>query len=538
MKMIYIDPPYNTSKEFVYSDNFSDNVKNYLELTEQTDEEGNKFATNTETSGRYHTNWLNMMYPRLKLARDLLKEDGVIFISIDDHEVANLRKICDEIFGEDNFVAELPRLTKKAGKTTDLIAKNNDYIISYAKSENIFLNKNKFIDLAYNNKDEYEKERGKYKLSQTLDYGSIQYSPSLDYEIIFDSFIFRPGGVSKEEMIERQKRNPVSDFCWRWSEDLYKFGLENGFIVVKESRNGKRIYTKTYEKAIIDKDGNGSYYIKNIERSKPTSTIEFIDNLYSNDNSRKDIAKLFKKKVFEYSKPVNLIKKLTYIGSRKDKEEIVLDFFAGSGTTAHAVMQQNAEDGGNRKYIMVQLPEKCNDKSPGYKAGYENIAEIAKDRIRRAAKKIKEEHPDYDGDLGFKVFKLASSNIKEWDVDMDIDKDDLYSYVDNIRTDRSEEDVLYEIMLKYGLDLTLPIDTVEIAGQKVFSIGLGQLIVCLGNDLTVDLAHGIIEHIEEMNPEKEFVRIIFKDNGFKDDIAKTNILHTLKQSGFDNVVSI
>ncbi len=265
VKMIYIDPPYNTGNDsFIYPDKFAENKDEYLKRVGDKDEEGymtreGLFRKNSKENGQYHSNWLNMMMPRLYLAKNLLRQDGVIFVSIDDNEVHNLRLLMNEIFGEENFVAVFPRITKKAGKTTDLIAKNTDFVLCYAKSENIFLNKNAFTDREYKYSDEYLSKRGKYKLSQTLDYSSIQYSPTLDYEIVIDNNVFRPGGVSKEEMENRKKRNPASDFCWRWSKELFQFGLENGFIVVKEGKKGKRIYTKTYENATISKTSKGYF---------------------------------------------------------------------------------------------------------------------------------------------------------------------------------------------------------------------------------------------------------------------------------------
>jgi hypothetical protein len=304
-----------------------------------------------------HDKWLCMMMPRLKLLKELMSEDGAIFISIDDNELSNLTALCNEIFDESNFIATMPRVTKKAGKSTGSIAKNNDYVVIYKGSANIDLEPNS-VDLDdYDEEDEYVEERGKYKLSQTLDYGSIQYSPSLDYEIILGKEVFRPGGVSKKEMLDRIKRNPKSDFCWRWSKDLFEFGLKNGFVEVKESKNGKRIYTKTYSNATIKKNSEG-YFVHLIERTKKVTTLEFIDNQFSNDNSRKEIENIFGGKEFQYSKPSSLIKKIVSITT--DKKAIILDAFAGSGTTAHAVLELNKEDGGNRKFILVEQEDYAN----------------------------------------------------------------------------------------------------------------------------------------------------------------------------------
>lgn len=281
IKMIYIDPPYNKDKDFVYSDTWGDTITNYLIQTDQLSDEGYT-STKTSSSGRRHTNWLNMIYPRLWLSRNLLKDDGVIFVSIDDDEVANLRKVMDEIYGEENFVGQFPRITKKAGKSSDELAVNHDYVLAYSKNNEILLNSFEHTDDNFKYSDEYENERGLYKLNQTLDYGSIQYSPSLDYEIELDNKIFIPGNVTKEEMQERQKRNPKSDFCWRWSKELFKFGLENGFIVAK----GNRIYTKTYQNAKISKGVNG-YFVDLQPRTKSATTLDLLDNKFSNDNSKK-----------------------------------------------------------------------------------------------------------------------------------------------------------------------------------------------------------------------------------------------------------
>ncbi len=570
VKMIYIDPPYNTGKEFIYPDNHKDNLKTYLEYSGQLDENGKKFSTNTEQEGRYHSNWLSMIYPRLFLARNLLTEDGVIFISIDDNEQANLKKICDQIFGEDNFIAIFPRITKKAGKTTDLIAKNNDYLICYRKSKTISLQGEIVIDEKYSHSDIYEKTRGKYKLSQTLDYSSIQYSSSLDYEIIIDDYIFRAGGVTKEEMEERKKRNPKSDFCWRWSKKLFDFGRKNDFIIIKESSTGKRIYTKTYLNAVIEKTDNG-YKIVERERTKVLSTLELIENKFSNDNSKKDLSKIFDRKIFEYSKPISLLKKITFIGTNKN--DIVLDFFAGSCTTADAVMQLNAEDGGKRKFIMVQLPEPCNPDSEAFQAGFPNIAEIGKERIRRASSKIRQDLKDKitnlkqkieklkeknakaneeksqeitaeiekhsqeiftlqeraeNLDLAFQSFRLTSSNFEEWQSDpqqlenrqLKNLQQALETQANPIKKDSKDLDILFEILLKEGILLSAKITVETIAGKKVYFVA--------EHNLYIFLEKVSLEWIEELF-KKEPAKIILLDSGFGDnDELKINCFQKIK----------
>jgi adenine specific DNA methylase Mod len=541
VKMIYIDPPYNTGNDsFIYPDRFAETKEEYQKRVGDKDEEGymtgeGMFRKNSRENGQYHSNWLNMMMPRLYLARTLLRDDGVIFVSIDDNEVHNLRLLMNEIFGEENFVAEFPRITKKAGKTTELVAKNNDYILCFRKSEITEFYQEKHTDDGYRHSDEYEDDRGKFKLSQTLDYGSIQYSPSLDYEIFIDGKLFIPGNVSKEEMLDRQKRNPSSDFCWRWSRDLFDFGLENGFVVVK----GNRIYTKTYQNAQIGKDKNG-YIVEIKERTKSLSSIEFIENKYSNDNSRKDIGRIFDEKIFEYSKPINLIKTIAK-ATTKDND-IILDFFAGSATTAHAVMQLNKEDGGNRKYILVQMPELCDEKSEAYKAGYRTIADIAKERIRRAGKKIqdeiaeenkkKKEKLDFEEnaensklDTGFKVFKLSESNFKQWqqpeNYSAEALAEQLKLFIDPVAENADLHNMVYELLLKSGKDLNA-----EIANHN------GYYLID-GNDLALVLEkvdEQIIADVLAKQPKKVIaLDRIFKNN----DQLKTNTALQMKDAGVE-----
>lgn len=413
VKMIYIDPPYNTGSDgFVYNDDRKFTIQQLQDLAGVSEEEAKRILEFTQSNSNSHSAWLTFMYPRLYIAKQLLKEDGVIFVSIDDNEVAQLRLLMDEVFGEENFVAEFARLTKKAGKTTELVAGNNDYIIFYRKSIHSQINKSNLESNGYNGEDEYLEQRGTYKLSQTLDYDSIQYSTSLDYEIELDGEIFRPGNSSKEEMIERQKRNPKNDFCWRWSKDLFDFGLKEGFIVVKQGKKGKRIYTKTYLNANIKKNKNG-YYVELIERKKAISSLEFLDNKYSNDNSKKDLNKIFNSKVFEYAKPIELVKKIAEISTNYN--DIILDFFAGSGTTAQSVMKLNKDDTSNRKFVLVQLPELININKN--KTAYDfvknelgitppTIFEITKERIIRAAKQIAESNSTKIADIQKEIEKL------------------------------------------------------------------------------------------------------------------------------------
>ena len=515
VKMIYIDPPYNTGNDFVYEDDFAQSAADYMDNSGQYDEEGNRMVTNTESNGRFHTDWLNMIYPRLKLAKDLLAEDGVIFISIDDNEIENSLKVCSEVFGKENYLACFPRVTKKAGKTTEAIARNHDYLLSYAKSSAVKLYLPSHTDDGFKFSDEFIDTRGKYKLNQTLDYDSLQYSASLDYPITVKGKTFYPG-QSYEKYLERQKGNHArADWAWRWSKELFEFGLKNGFIVIKDYESHSRIYTKTYQNCKIVKKGNG-FQLEYMERTKAISTLEFIENEYSNDNSKKNITQVFDAAVFDYSKPVELLKTITsYATSTSD---VVLDFFSGSATTAHAVMKLNAEDGGHRKFIMVQLPEKTDEKSEAYKAGYKNICEIGKERIRRAGRKIKEDAgltAPVDLDIGFRCLRLDSSNMENvYYTPEEISQQDMFSLVDNVKSDRTPEDLLFQVMLDLGVLLSSPIEVKEIASKKVFNVADGFLLACFDHDVTGET----VKAIAQMKP----YYAVFRDSSMANDSVATN----------------
>lgn len=475
IKMIYIDPPYNTGSDgFVYQDDRKFTTNQLASLAGIDPEKAKRILDFTKSHSNSHSAWLTFMYPRLYIAKQLLQDDGVIFVSIDDNEVAQLRLLMDEIFGEENFVAEFPRITKKAGKTTDLIAKNTDYLICYQKTGNSVFEKNSFEDSKYNGVDEHINERGNFKLSQTLDYSSIQYSKSLDYEIEINGKIYRPGNVSKEQMESRQKANPKSDFCWRWSKELFEFGLREGFVVVKNDR----IYTKTYKNAAIKKAKEG-YFIEIQERKKSTTSLEFIDNKYSNDNAKKNISQYFSDTVFEYSKPISMIYKIAEITTTPT--DLILDFFAGSGTTGDAVWQLNAEDGGNRRFILVQLPEPIEPKKS--KAAYDfvknelgaepTIAEITRERLKRAAAKLRSEKPDYAGDLGFQVFET----LPIWE-SYELEADTLQpqqTLFDVESLSESDVNALLTTWKTYdGMDLTEALQEIDLGGYRAY-YGQGKL---------------------------------------------------------------
>jgi adenine-specific DNA-methyltransferase len=456
------------------------------------------------------------MYPRLRLARNLLKEDGLIFISIDDNEVNNLIKCCNEIFGEENFVSQLIWENKEGGGGSDskLFRIKHEYVLVYAR----------YIQFAeingvpitneerYTLKDEFENERGSYYL-QKLGMGSLGYIASLDYPIKGPEGDIYPNNDDKK--INR----------WRWGKDKVEWGLKNKFIEFRKDNSGEwQVYTKQY----LNMDNEGNV----IERTnRPLGVI----NEFSSTQANKSLQKLFSQKVFDYPKPVELIQFLIRLCTQKD--DIIVDFFSGSGTTLHAIMKLNQEDQGLRKFISIQLPEKIDEKSEAFKSGYKTITEIGKERIRRAGKKIKEQNLFHSGnlDIGFKVFKLDSSNIKGWDGQPENLEKSLFESQDNIKSDRTEEDVLFEILLKYGLDLTLPIEEKVIEGKKVFNVGFGALFICLGNDLTSKVAEGIGQWKETLKPET--CRVIFKDGGFTD-VEKTNSVQTLKRFGIQEIKSI
>lgn len=416
--MIYIDPPYNTGSDgFVYPDSFEYSDKSLQDMFGLNDLELERLKS---IQGRAtHSAWLTFIYPRLYLAKNILKDTGLIFISIGDDEQANLKLICDEIFGESNFIVEFTRITKRGGKSADAAAKNHDYILLYSKTNNPEISGVAHTDSAYKNKDEYYDVRGLYKINQTLDYDSLGYSKSLDYMIELDGHILYPGG-SEDKYNERQMgKHGRADWAWRWSKDLFEFGLANGFIELRTGGARPRIYTKTYQNARIEKI-NDKYEVVIFERTKPLSTLEFTENEYSNDNATKVIEQLFGESVFEYTKPPKLIQKLMEL--HKNKNALVMDFFAGSGTTAHAVFEQNKEDNGGRGFILAQLPEPCAKNTMANNMGYNSIDEISRERIKRVAEKIRENIPDTSADLGFKHFHFVAPKQKFLD---DLDNFDI-----------------------------------------------------------------------------------------------------------------
>ncbi|WP_035655977.1 site-specific DNA-methyltransferase [Flavobacterium filum] len=526
IKMIYIDPPYNTGNDFVYEDDYSDNLGNYLRQTKQIDESGKKTSTNTESDGRYHSKWLNLMYPRLRLARNLLKDDGVIFISIDDHEVDNLVKIGKEIFGEENYLATFTWVKKKKGSHLSKTHRSmTEYVIVFGKK---ISNLELYGEAAYSDK-----------------WQPIVKRTNAIKELIFPANIVTTNlADGKYDKIKYSNTTSTVKF-------LQPFEVKQGLVITELKTEAAYVWTQRKLDEEISLGSSVSLSRQfgfNVLRhnqdekiKRPSTLLDSKSEIGTNEDSYNEAIELFKQEgIMDYPKPTSLMKYLCRSGTFYETDSIILDFFAGSGTTAHAVMQLNAEDEGNRKCISVQLPEPTDEKSEAFKAGYATIAEITKERIRRAGEKIKQDFKDKEGieklDIGFKAFKLDSSNIVAWDGNPDNLAEQLDAFANNIKTDRTEEDILFEILLKYGLDLTVAIEEKTIAQQKVYSVGLGTLFICLSNNITPEVSEGIGAWKQELNPTR--CRVIFKDTGFASDKDKVNAMQILKRFGVEEVNSI
>lgn len=521
VKMIYIDPPYNTGNDFVYEDDFAQSSEEYLANSGQFDEQGNRMFTNAESNGRFHTDWLNMIYPRLKVARDLLTDDGVIFISIDDNEVENLRKVCDEVFGEQNFITQINWVSKSGGSADErYIIKATEYILVYTKAKDSAIFGKEEAETSsdkYKLTDKHEEERGKYTLKK-LDFRmtSQHYTEALNYPVIDpDGNELWPGGKNHRQ---------DGGWNWRWSKAKYEWGVKNDFIqFVKNNKGSWTLNTKQYQK--VDNCNRPT------ERGLAYRNFIPSSELNTTQGSRL-IAEYFESKIFEYAKPHQLICKCMKIANC-DKNALILDFFSGSTTTAHAVMQLNSKDGGNRKFIMVQLPEKTEEKSEAFKAGYKNICEIGKERIRRAGKKIKEESPltTQDLDTGFRVLKLDSTNMQDiYYSPKDISQADLFSQVDNVKPDRTGEDLLFQVMLELGATLDSKIETTTVAGKTIYNVAEGYLVACFDPDVTDD----VVKSIAQMLP----AYAVLRDTSMKDDSTATNFEQIFKTYSPDTVTKI
>ncbi|WP_163971144.1 site-specific DNA-methyltransferase [Oceanobacillus halotolerans] len=511
VKMIYIDPPYNTGRDFIYNDNYRDNITNYIEKNQEN------MKTNPETNGRFHTDWLNMMYPRLKIAKNLLKEDGVIFISIDENEESNLSKVCDEIFGEDNLVAKIPWQARQSIQNDTDLSISHEYILAYAKKRrkehrrlkesnaDLWFSMDSFAcfplplsEDKFSNPD--NDPRGPWK---TDPFDAPNVRPNLTYDI--------------ENPNTGEKFWPPAGRCWRTDKTKYQELLRDNRIVFGKTGESRPQLKVFYE----EKKAFGS-----------VANTWFTGDMYGTaTRGTKEVQKLFDGvSYFDTVKPTDLLKHLMQLSVKSDENEIILDFFSGSGTTADAVMQLNAEDQGNRKFMMVQLPEEIEGKSAAYKAGYRTISDIGKERIRRAGQSILEKTESQTNiDVGFKVFQLDSTNLKMWDTEAADVEQNLLDQLDPIKETRTQRDVCYEILLKYGIALTVPIEIDQMDEKVVYVIGAGDLIICLERDLSLSFIEQIVTKY------KDCKRIVFYDEGFRDDTIRTNAQQLLKRYGVEDI---
>ncbi len=523
IKMIYIDPPYNTGNDFVYNDSFSNSIENYKEQTSQAS------SSNPETNGRFHTDWLNMMYPRLILAKNLLSDDGVIFISMDDNEVENLKKICDEIFGEYNFVTRYlwtktstpPSLSYKYRKTVE-------YILCYEKR----LNNSSYFGSLLSGGD-----------APLLNAGNPEKELAFPAKSVHFNFIengnLTCGRYDRVELMDEVNIiNGINDNIFRmkgsfkWVQDTLNEEVAKGtYFICKTSKMSIR-----FQRPFDENNFKAPNNFLDVELNKTNA-------IGTNESAVKELEDLGFSHIFDFAKPVSLVEYLSKMITKFDNDSYILDFFSGSATTAHAIMKLNAEDGGNRKFIMVQLPELCDEEKEAYKAGYKNICDIGEERIRRAGEQIKyewgKEHPSdglfaseetFNTDIGFKVFELDSSNVNEWDPNLELEEKELAMRLKEVfKSDRSNEDILYEILLKYGV-FDKQVEEIEVNGKTMYRVGKRYMIVCLDNNVTND----DVKAIGELSPRT----VIFKESGFIDDNAKINAVYNLEKVGVEDVKSI
>ena len=536
VKMIYIDPPYNTGNDFVYKDNFQNNIKNYLQVTGQVDDEGNRLATNNDTSGRFHSDWLNMIYPRLKLARNLLRDDGVIFISIDDNELKNLKFVCDEIYGEENFITIFSRMMKSGGAKGRFITPSIEYILAYAKNiqktecfrESISDDQ---IATYYNKIQEDGDRKGEKYGEERLFKASLEARANQRYWIKCPdgSFAIPPGETFPSTIKDGEKVTPnKDDKVWKWTYQRYQEEFNKGNIVFKQ----------TSTSGLLDENGDQCKFniYNKLWLSEQQEKGKVPSNFIGKWENRLSSAELKKLAIpFDFAKPTALLMYLIEL-TRSKSGDIHLDFFAGSGSFAHAVMAKNASDGQSRRCISVQLPEACDVGTEAFKAGFSKISEITKERIRRVIKQYANSDQGKDLKLGFKAFKLDESNIVTWDSTFDNLEQSLLSANKSIRGGRTADDVLYEILLKYGIELTVTVEKTTVYGKQVFVVGAGALFVCLDDDITTEVVEGIAELKHKLDPET--TQVVFKDAGFADSVVKTNAIQILKQARIDDVKSI
>ena len=541
VKLIYIDPPYNTGKNFVYLDNFQDNIKNYLELTGQV-EGGQKISSNTEASGRFHTDWLNMMYPRLKLARNLLRDDGMLVVSIDDNEIERLRLACDEIFGEENFAAQLCVQSNPRGRQSDtFFATVHEYLLVYAKArESCVIGGAALTDkqkAEFNQNDSAEKPYRLLGLRQRGAASLREDRPDMFFPIYVNpqtlKVSLKPASGFTQKVVPRKSTG--EDGRWMWGKEKCQRDIDLLIPRLIKRRSEFDIFVVDY----LEKSGK--------ERSRKFKTI-WSDKKLNTQNGTQEVKDLLGCAAMSFPKPVALLQDIIQFGT--DDGDMVLDFFAGSGTTGHAVMAQNVINGGNRRYVLVQLPEPLDPVNKDQKVAAKfckklkkplNISELTKERLRRAASKIIADNPLFAGDTGFRVFKLDRSNIRAWNPNPAVLEASLFHHQDHLLEGRSEADMLCELLLKLGLDLCEPIETRSIADKDVQAVGGGILIACLAETIAREdvepLAVGIVDWYKMLAPDGD-TTCVFRDSAFADDVSKTNMAAILEQQGIAHVRSL
>jgi len=530
VKLVYIDPPYNTGKDFVYSDDYQDNIRNYLELTGQVDG-GQKTSSNTEASGRFHTDWLNMMYPRLKVARMLLSDDGILLISINDVEAPRLRMVLDEVFGEENFVCQFVWNNEGNIDQQSKIKGVHEYVLTYMRNAD-FLTAPAVIDPNIEEDSKLYNEQIENSITKigpanppstiTLPAG---FPAAFDHGSLPPREDVWPHILDEIVVVDSKLEKPARVYSGWSSRNLLELFIRNGCIPIEDSSGKKTWFALTATGAIY------GYKKRSELQGHVLSVIRNVGTTKQNSNVLKKWGI-----EFSYPKPLLLLQYLIQVFTRSDAQHIVCDVFAGSGTTGHAVLEQNAEDGGDRRFLMVQLPEPTGDAGK-----FASIADITKERLRCAAKKVKDENPMFTGDLGFRVFKLDSSNIHEWDPDREDLDSSLLQSVEHLKSDRTEADILYELLLKLGLDLCVPIEDRAILEKEVHAIGGGVLMACLTEQIERNeveaLAQGIVNWHLELAPAGD-TTCVFRDSAFVDDVAKTNMAAILEQHGIANVRSL
>lgn len=516
VKMIYIDPPYNTGNDFIYADDFKMESEEWKVESGEWSEEGDRLFKNTDTNGRFHSDWCSMIYSRLMLARNLLADNGAIYISIDDKEFSNLKKICDEVFGYSNFVANLVWQSTAGSNTGTDIVTVTENILVYTKNRSMFTFDGMIAsDQSYALSDEYEGIRGKYALDK-LDRRRVagHYSEALNYGITMpDGTVRYPGGGAQKS---------TEGWNYLWSKTKVEWGIANGFIEFKKTNGEWSVYNKRYAK--MDNEGNL------VERTIPFRNLITSDQCNTAQGTS-ELRSLFEFRPFDFPKPSGLIRQLLLTAVRTDKNALVMDFFSGSATTAHAVMRLNAEDGGCRRFVLVQVPEKCEADSEPHSAGYKNICEIGKERIRRAGEKILKEQlannnstlnsPNSKLDIGFRVLKLDSTNMKDvYYAPCDYDQDFLHQLESNIKDDRTDLDLLFGCLIDWGLPLSLPYKSEQIDGCTVHTYNDGDLIACFD----ANVPESVVKEIAQRKP----LRAVFRDSGFASSPEKINMFEIFK----------